>query len=72
MTEKRSPNPKHPHRTPSVRNNVGKRVRLSDLPLVAYSLYCGHVGREHGVARNDLMFCPTCKDTKRVARIISS
>lgn len=75
MTTPRSSNSKNTPRTPrtpTVRTETGERVRLSDLPLVAYGLYCGHVGRDHGIARNDLVFCPACGDTKRVARIISS
>jgi hypothetical protein len=55
---------------PSVRVD-GKRFTLADFPLVAYSLACGHVGRERAIRAGDTLFCDTCQDTKRVATIIS-
>lgn len=46
----------------------GKRVYLKDLPLTAYTLVCSHMGREYGVKKNDLVFCPHCGEAKRVVR----
>jgi hypothetical protein len=55
---------------PSVRVE-GRKVTLADFPIVAYSLNCGHVGRERAIRAGDTLFCDTCQDTKRVATIIS-
>jgi hypothetical protein len=49
----------------------GRRITLADLPLVAYSLECGHVGRDRAIQAGDRLFCETCGDTRRVARLIS-
>jgi hypothetical protein len=58
-------------RGPSVRVG-GRKVYLSDLPLIAYSLECGHVGRDRAIQAGDRVFCDGCRDTKRVAQIISA
>lgn len=57
--------------TPNVTGPDGRKVRLSDLPLTAYTLACGHVGRDYGIIKGDLLFCGTCQTPKRVARIIA-
>jgi hypothetical protein len=49
----------------------GRKITLADFPIVAYSLNCGHVGRERAIRAGDTLFCDTCQDTKRVATIIS-
>ena len=49
----------------------GKRVPLSSLPLVAYALNCGHLGRDYAVKRRDLVFCDDCQDSRRVSRILA-
>jgi hypothetical protein len=50
----------------------GRVVRLEDLPLVAYALNCGHLGRDYAVGRGDLLFCRDCGRQRRVSRIIAS
>jgi hypothetical protein len=55
----------------SITGPDGRPVRLEDLPLVAYALDCGHVGRDYAVNKRDLLFCRECRRQRRVARIIS-
>lgn len=62
-------NPK-PDRKPSVMVD-GRRITLKDLPLSVYLLKCGHYGRDYGIMLNDLIFCPTCKDTIKVVKVNS-
>lgn len=57
-------------KAPSLMVN-GRRVTLADLPLVAYSLSCGHVGRDRAIRAGDILFCDTCRDTKRVSAVIA-
>ena len=57
-----------PPRQPSARDSDGRRIKLTDLPLVAYTLVCAHHGRAYGVRRNDLVWCEHCRDSKRVVR----
>lgn len=59
------------HAPRSITGPDGRPVRLEDLPLVAYALDCGHVGRDYAVNRRDLLFCRECGRQRRVARIIS-
>jgi hypothetical protein len=49
----------------------GQRLRLEDLPLVAYALDCGHLGRDYAVKQRDLVFCRDCSRQRRVVRIIA-
>jgi len=49
----------------------GRKPRVSDLPLVAYSLSCGHLGRQYGIQKKDRVFCKDCGSDKYVARIIA-
>ena len=49
----------------------GRRVSLADMPLVAYRLNCGHLGRDYAVQKRDLIFCADCGANKRVTAIIS-
>lgn len=56
---------------PSVRDASGRRVRLNDLPTTAFTLACGHIGREHGVRFHDLIWCTECGDTRRVVKILA-
>lgn len=48
-----------------------RRVRLTDLPLVAARLRCGHLVREHGIAVRDIVFCPGCGSQSTVASVIA-
>ena len=48
-----------------------RRVRLTDLPLVAARLRCGHRVREHGIAVRDIVFCPGCGSQSTVASVIA-
>jgi hypothetical protein len=50
----------------------GKPVSLDSLPLVAYGLNCGHLGRDYAVQKGDVLFCEECGTTKRVSRIIAN
>lgn len=56
---------------PTVRNAEGKRVSLKDLPLTAYTLKCGHFGRDYAILLGDLVFCEACKDQVRVVKAVS-
>lgn len=47
----------------------GRRYSLKDLPLVAFTRQCGHMGREYGILMGDLVFCDTCREAKRVVRV---
>lgn len=58
-------------RIPTITGPDGSVVRLDSLPLVAYSLSCGHLSRDYGVVEGDHMFCETCKDTERVTHILA-
>ena len=49
----------------------GRAVSLESQPLVAFSLSCGHLGREYAVARRDLIFCDACGVTRRVSKILA-
>lgn len=49
----------------------GRRVRLDELPLVAFGLICGHLGREYGVLKGDQVWCGPCMATRRVTRILA-
>jgi hypothetical protein len=49
----------------------GRTVALAALPLVAYALACGHLGRDYAVKKRDLVFCSECGATKRVARVLA-
>jgi hypothetical protein len=53
-------------------NVNGKLISMSELPLVAYALKCGHMGREYGIVKNDLLFCDTCGQTMRVKQILAT
>lgn len=50
----------------------GTRISLKDLPLVAYAMTCGHLGRDYGVSKGDQLFCDSCKTTKRVKKILAT
>lgn len=56
---------------PKVTGLDGRKVSINDLPLTAYALACGHVGRDYGVLKGDLIFCGTCQTPKRVSRVIA-
>ena len=49
----------------------GKRIRLSDLPLVVAQLRCGHMVRTHGITVRDIIFCDECASSTSVKHIIS-
>jgi hypothetical protein len=57
-------------RSPSIVAD-GRRVRLADLPLVAYTLACSHLGRDYAIAKGDQVFCTDCGTHRRVATIIA-
>lgn len=58
------------NRGPSLIGPNGERIRLADLPLVAYWLRCGCTGRQYAVAKGDLLFCDTHGATQRVTRTV--
>ena len=53
------------------RGTDGQTVSLSSLPLVAFALSCGHLGREYGVAKRDVVFCDSCGAQRTIARVIA-
>lgn len=50
----------------------GRKITLADQPLVAYKLYCGHLGRQYAVKRRDILFCEECGRDKRVKEVLAS
>lgn len=56
---------------PNVRDGSGRRVRINDLPFVAYGLVCGHYGRAYGIRYHDLVWCDSCGETRRVVSVNS-
>jgi hypothetical protein len=57
---------------PVLRGPDGREVRLSDLPLVAYALGCGCVGRDYAVQKGDILFCAEHAENKKVTTILAS
>lgn len=57
---------------PFVTHPNGTKVYLDELPLVAFRLTCGHVGKDYAVQQGDVYFCEVCKDNVRVAAIVSA
>ena len=49
----------------------GRKISLTDTPLVAYELACGHLGRDHAIQLGDLLFCLECVDHRTVFRIVN-
>lgn len=49
----------------------GKKISLADQPLVAYSLACGHLGRDYAIKKGDFLFCTPCAQEVRVAKILA-
>lgn len=54
------------------RDEEGRKVDLASLPLVAYRLRCGHMGREYAVRQRDIVFCRECGTNRTVSRILAS
>lgn len=54
------------------KNENGKTVTLASLPLVAYALNCNHVGRDYAIQVRDIVFCPECGTSRKVAKILAS
>lgn len=52
-------------------SRTGRSVSLADLPLVAYSLSCGHLGRDYAIQKRDLVFCADCQGTRRVSKVLA-
>lgn len=52
-------------------NLDGRKVSLASLPLVAFKLSCGHVGKDYAINKSDVIFCETCATNMRVNKIIS-
>lgn len=48
-----------------------RKMAVADLPLVAYSLNCGHVGRDYGIQKKDNLFCAKCGSDSRVSKILA-
>lgn len=49
----------------------GARVSLSSMPLVAFALNCGHLGRDYAIERRDVVFCEECQVNRRVSKILA-
>lgn len=45
--------------------------RLSDLPLVAYQMRCGHLSKDYAIAQGDIVFCDSCQTYARVSTILA-
>jgi hypothetical protein len=71
MARKDEPNEKPDARKISALTAEGRRVSLADLPVVAYRLSCGHVGKDYAIQKQDLLFCADCGATSRVSAILS-
>lgn len=54
------------------RESGRSKLNLRDLPLVAFAMACGHIDRQYGVQKRDLVFCEQCQATRTVSRIISA
>lgn len=67
MSSKKVANP----RRIKARGSDGRTVNLASLPLVAYALNCGHLGRDYAIKRWDIVFCPDCGHDAKVATIIA-
>ena len=57
---------------PSILDADGNPVSIRDLPLVAFRLTCGHLGKDYGIVARDLVFCDDCGTNKRVKKILAS
>jgi hypothetical protein len=57
---------------PTILDADGNPVSIRDLPLVAFRLTCGHLGRDYGIQSRDLVFCDDCRTTKRVRKVLAS
>jgi hypothetical protein len=55
----------------TARDASGAKVSLATLPLVAYALKCGQLGRDYALVKGDLVFCQACQRSCRVARILA-
>lgn len=63
----------NPRRTKVVASDGRKatRAQLDSVPLVAYELNCGHLGRNYGVAKKEVFFCEPCGRDRWVKRILA-
>lgn len=57
---------------PTILDADGNPISLRDLPLVAYRLTCGHLGRDYAIQPRDVVFCDECKTNKRVKKILAA
>jgi hypothetical protein len=60
-----------PPKTPAVVGPDGLRHRLRDLPLVAFRMSCGHLGRDYAIRKGDIMFCQDCGADKRITKVLA-
>ena len=58
-------------KVPYVLDADGKKVSLDSLPLAAYRLTCGHLGKQSGVQVRDVILCPQCGTNKTIKTIIA-
>lgn len=45
----------------------GRYIVAKDIPLSAYFLDCNHTGQGIAIAENQIIFCDTCRENRRVA-----
>lgn len=45
----------------------GRYIVVKNIPLSAYFLDCNHSGQGIAIAEGQVIFCETCKETRRVA-----
>lgn len=57
---------------PTILDADGNPVSIRDLPLVAFRLTCGHLGRDYGVQARDIVFCDECGTNKRVKKVLAA
>ena len=58
--------------TPTILDAEGNPVSIRDLPLVAFRLTCGHLGRDYGIQARDIVFCDDCGTNKRVKKVLAA
>lgn len=56
---------------PAVRAR-GRRVTLTDLPMVVFAMSCGHTGKDRAIQVGDWTFCDTCQDRVQVGAVLAA
>lgn len=48
------------------------RRHTRQLPLVVFTLACGHLARDYGIRVDDIKWCDECSDHRAVAFVIAT